>query len=499
MRTDWPHVDLLTHRVQVTPDRTALLDVHDGSLRAAAELHDRASGLAGALESIVEPGDRVALLLETSPRFVEVYWAIRRLGGTVVPLNVQRSTTQLQTQLDELEPRLLLCQESSEATAVSLNHDQIRSIDVPQHDDVRTLSKTQAQTPPAPADNDDVAVILFTSGTTGQPKGVPLTVGNMLWSAIGSALRLGVSPSDRWLCCIPMYHTGGLAPIVRAVVYGSTLSVQREFDATETARYIESHGITGVSLVPTMLRRLLSAGWAPPDHLQTVLLGGAPAGEELLAEALAAGVPVAPTYGLTEAASQVATARPGSVRSHPGSVGPPLLTTTLTVVDEDGDPVPDGESGELVVSGPTVTPGYLSEDRNASAFGEHGLHTGDLGRRDTTGRLWIEGRLDDRITTGGEIVEPSVVVDVLEQHPGVDRAAVVGIPDPEWGERVAAQITLREDATVSEDDLIEHCKSSLADFEVPRTWSIVERLPRTPSGTVDRDAVKSALSGEGQV
>lgn len=499
MSRDWPRVDLLTHRAQNSLDRPALLDVHHGSHRTAGELHERASGLAGALKPTVEPGDRVALLLGTSPRFVELYWAIRRLGGTVVPLNVQRASSQLQTQLQASEASLLICEEDSEATAVGLSEECVLSIDEPHHDDVDILSRTQAEPASAASGQDSIAVVLFTSGTTGNPKGVPLTVGNIVWSAIGSALRLGVSASDRWLCCIPMYHTGGLAPIVRTVVYGSTLAVQRTFDATATARYIESHGITGVSLIPTMLHRLLSAGWDPPDHLETVLLGGAPAGAELLEDALATGVPVAPTYGLTEAASQVATARPATVREHPESVGPPLLTTDVTIVDDEGNPVRDGELGELVVSGPTVTSGYLDQARNASAFGQHGLHTGDLGKRDETGRLWIRGRLDDRINTGGEIVQPNIVIEVLERHPAVERATVVGIPDPEWGERVAALVTLIEEATVTEAELVEHCRASLADFEVPRTLRIVERLPRTPSGTVDREAVTNVLSDEGQV
>jgi O-succinylbenzoic acid--CoA ligase len=252
--------------------------------------------------------------------------------------------------------------------------------------------------------------------------------------------------------------------------------------------------VTGVSLVPTMLRRLLDAGWRPPERLRFVLLGGAPTPEDLVARCERLGVPVHPTYGMTETASQVATATPEQAFEHGDTVGQPLVFTDVTVVDE-GEPCDPGEHGELVVDGPTVTPGYLDDDRTAAAFGDAGLHTGDVGYRDADGRLWVLGRLDDTVVTGGENVHPGEVADAVREHPAVADAAVVGLADDEWGERVAALVVPDEAVAADLDvDLVEaRCRERLAPFKVPKTWGVADALPRTASGTVDREAVRERL------
>jgi O-succinylbenzoic acid--CoA ligase len=243
-----------------------------------------------------------------------------------------------------------------------------------------------------------------------------------------------------------------------------------------------------------MLVRLLDAGWTPPASLRFVLLGGAPASEELLERALDRGVPVYPTYGATETASQVATATPADVRAHPETVGRPLRRTDVSVLDADGSAASTGERGEVVVSGPTVTPGYLDSDQTAAAFDDAGFHTGDVGYRDEAGRLWVVGRLDDRIVTGGENVHPADVADALTALPGVADAAVVGLPDEEWGERVATLVVPvdRTDPPTAEA-LRSALRGEIADFAVPKTVAVADELPRTASGTVDRAAVRERL------
>jgi O-succinylbenzoic acid--CoA ligase len=400
----------------------------------------------------------------------------------------------LAAQAARTERDALICGSETEATATEVFDGPLASVDAAEAVDVPTLDEFEGPSvEPATLTPDTEQLVMFTSGTTGRPKGVRLTVGNLVASATASAFRLGVSPGDRWLCCLPTYHMGGLAPVVRSALYGSPVVIQREFDAAGTAEILDEYGITGVPLVPTMLSRLLDAGWEPSETLRFVLLGGAPASDDLLARCRDRDVPACPTYGMTETASQIATATPEQAGAHRGTVGQPLVNTTVTVVDEDGAPVEPGQTGEIVVSGPTVTPGYLDTEITEEAFGPDGLHTGDVGSRDEDGRLWVHNRVDDRIVTGGENVDPGEVVSVLQAHPEIHEAAVVGLDDPEWGERVAALVVPADDEVPAADDIESHCRERLAGFKLPRTVAFADELPRTASGTVDRQGVRSRL------
>ncbi|MFC6726302.1 AMP-binding protein, partial [Halobium palmae] len=293
------------------------------------------------------------------------------------------------------------------------------SVDDPADDSERGSVERLADATPGPVepyewDRSDPLALVFTSGTTGSPKAVTMTMENVLSSAVASAFRLGVTPEDRWLVVLSLYHMGGLAPLYRSVLYGTTVVLREEFDPGATADDVGAHDVTGVSLVPTMLERMLDSRGTLAGSLRFVLLGGAPASENLIRRCRDYSVPVHPTYGMTETASQISTALPEEAFDHPGTVGRPLLWTDLTVVDDDGEPVDVGEPGELVVSGPTVTPGYYGDDEaTAVAFGPHGLHTGDVGYVDDDGRVYVRNRLDDRILSGGENVDPGEVVDAL--------------------------------------------------------------------------------------
>ena len=515
----WPTRDLLTHRVAATPERPALVDTADGRSWTYGELDRVVDEMAAALG----PGGPVGTVLETRVAFVTLVHAAMRTGRTLVPLNVQLPTETLTDQARRAGVDLLVCGRDTERVAREVAPGPVASVDPPEGEGVDRVSPgTSARSEPGAGDEldpeaedgldpeaeggldpeaeatsespplspADTAVLMFTSGTTGTPKGVRLTVGNLVWSAVASAFRLGVSPGNRWLCCLPMYHMGGLAPALRCALYGTSLAIQAGFDAERTAEVVEAYGITGVSLVPAQLGRLLDAGWEPPAAFGTVLLGGAPAGRNLLDRARDQGVPVYPTYGTTETASQVATATPAQAAEHPGTVGQPLAVTDVTVL-ADGEPAGPGEVGELVVSGPTVTPGYLDAERTAEAVGQYGFHTGDLGYRDGAGRLWVEGRVDDAITTGGETVYPTTVADTLREHSEVRDAAVVGLPDKEWGERVAALVV--PDGDIDPEELREFCRGRVADYAVPKTVGVAEIIPRTASGTVDREAVRERL------
>jgi O-succinylbenzoic acid--CoA ligase len=509
-RGSWPTRDLLSHRAAATPDRTALVDTGDGTAWTYRQL-DR---VVDRMAAILGSGGPVGTLLDTRIAFVTLVHAAMRTRRTLVPLNTELPTEQLADQARRADVDLLVCGQDTEGAAREVAPGPVASVDPADSGNVDRLAPEAgagtdpdpepADRDPAPLSPSGTAVVMFTSGTTGTPKGVRLTVGNLVWSAVASAFRLGVAPGDRWLCCLPMYHMGGLAPTLRSALYGTSLAIQSGFDAERTAEVIAEYDVTGVSLVPTQLRRLLDTGWEPPAAFETVLLGGAPAGEDLLDRARDRGVPVYPTYGTTETTSQVATATPAQAAEHPGTVGQPLAVTGVTVL-ANGEPAAPGEVGELVVDGPTVTPGYLDDDRTAEAVGSRGFHTGDLGYRDEAGRLWVEGRVDDAITTGGETVYPATVVDALREHPGVADAAVVGLPDEEWGERVAALVVPADPGgdgregdgfAPTPEELREFCRGQVAGYAVPKTIGLADGLPRTASGTVDRGAVRERLRSE---
>ena len=309
---------------------------------------------------------------------------------------------------------------------------------------------------PAPIDLDATAVLLHTSGTTAAPRPVELTFGNLLWSALGSAAALGSRPGDRWLSALPLSHVGGLSVLVRSAIQGTTALVHPGWDTEHVARALRADEVTLVSLVPTTLARLLDAGLRSPPALRWALLGGGPMSDELLERARAAAIPVAPTYGLTEAASQVTTN------------GAPLFCTRVELAADN----------EVLVSGPTVAP----------AAGPL-LRTGDLGIWDADGALRITGRKADTIISGGENVAPAEVEAVLEGHPAVSEAAVYGRPDPEWGEAVVATVVARPGATPTEDELRAFCAGRLAAFKVPKAIAFADALPRTPAGKLLRRAL----------
>jgi O-succinylbenzoic acid--CoA ligase len=309
--------------------------------------------------------------------------------------------------------------------------------------------------------------VIHTSGTTSAPRPVRLTYGNFLWSALGSGVALGVDPDERWLCALPLAHVGGLSILLRSAIFAATVVIQERFETESALVALREQQITLVSLVATTLARLLDAGLREPPALRWALTGGGPIPAALMERARAAGVPVAQTYGLTEACSQVSTN------------GPPLFCTRVRI---------DPGSGEILVAGPTVAP--------AAAAADGWLHTGDLGRLDADGFLSVSGRAAETIVSGGENVAPSEVEAVLESHPDVLEAAVVGREDERWGEAVSAIVVLRAEPAPSgqglpaggvEAELRAHCAQRLAPFKVPKSVALrTAPLPRTRSGKLLR-------------
>jgi O-succinylbenzoic acid--CoA ligase len=488
--------DVLARRVQVSPNATALIET-GGREWSYRDLDERVERTAGRLAALGLSGAHLGCLLETRPTTVVLVHAAARLGCVLVPLNTRLTSAELDGRVERADLAALVCGADTAATAVELSTEiPVASVDDADRPGVTGLDNVSpARFTPAEHDIDEPALMLSTSGTTGEPKLVVLTMQNVLSSAVASAFRLGVTSDDRWLDPLAVYHMGGLAPIVRSALYGTAVVVTGGFDAEATLGALDRFDCTGISLVPTMLRRLLDAG-SLSDSLRFVLLGGAPASEGLIERCGERGVPVHPTYGMTETASQVATARPDEAFAHTGTVGRPLFGTDLTVLDSEGNGVETGETGELVVSGPTVCAGYYGDsEATAQAFSEHGFHTGDVGHRDADGRLWVTGRRDEMISTGGELVAPTEVASALRSHPSIDAASVVGLADPEWGERVGALVV----GDIADAEAVRvHCRERLAGFKIPRTIVFADELPRTASGTVERNAVRAQLSEFGE-
>jgi len=502
--------DWLQARTQTSPHAPAL--IYGEERWDYAELNRRTNALAAHLTAQgVQAGQRVAALLPNSPLYVCLIHAVARLGAVLVPLNGRLTHSELTWQIEQAGCHWLVTDEE-----LSIVNCQLLIV----NEALLDTEVTPFTIHHSPFTIHNYQAILFTSGTSGRPKAVPLTFANHFYSAMSSAYRIGTLPHDLWLSCLPLYHVGGLAVIFRSCLYGTAVDLHPRFNLEAINQSLDNNPITLISLVPTMLYRLLQSRSHWPASLRLVLLGGAAAEPELIEQANAlprsvSGIRysvssdrspekhtqftihnsqftiplVAPTYGLTEASSQVATMLPEAAARKPGSVGKPLLFTRVKIVGEQGQECPPGTVGEIVVSGPTVMSGYLSEADLTGLVNLSGLATGDMGYLDEEGDLWVVQRRSDLIVSGGENVYPAEVEAVLRGLTGVTAVAVVGIPHPEWGQQVAAAVVLHEDSRLTETELIAFCRERLAGYKLPRQIRFVAELPQTASGKIARTAV----------
>lgn len=393
----------------------------------------------------VRPGDRVAIALPAGLDFASALHGCMLLGAVAVPIDLRLSARERET----------IAAGSAALIDAPLRSEQASGVDTRAGESHHDL--------------DAPALVIHTSGTSSAPKPVELTYGNLLWSALGSAVALGLDRRERWLCALPLSHVGGLSILVRSAIYGTTAVVHERFETDRVLHALRDEDITLVSLVATTLARLLDAGLEHSPALRCALTGGGPIPAALVDRATAAGIPVSMTYGLTESCSQVTTTPVAAIAQGDLGAGPPLFCTRVRTE-------PDGE---ILVAGPTVAPGALA--------GDGWLHTGDLGSFDERGGLWITGRKADTIVSGGENIAPSEVEAVLEAHPAVLEAAVVARPDEQWGEAVTAIVVTRPEHTADAETLRAHCAATLAPYKVPKRVELhTEPLPRTRSGKLLR-------------
>jgi O-succinylbenzoic acid--CoA ligase len=448
--------DWLRQRAAVTPERRAL--VAGARSWTFAELDAVVDDAVAGLD--VHAGQRVAIRGGNGAGFVVAVHALMRLGAVIVPINTRLAEPEVAWQLTDAEVSRVLRDDDLDAL---LEPPALRQADT----NAGRAFDLQAW-----------HSIVYTSGTTGRPKGAILTYGNHWWSAVASALNLGLLPDDTWLVCLPFFHVGGLSILLRSAICGMTAIVQPRFDAAEVNQAIEEHGVSIVSVVSTMLERMLTerGGRSYPPSLRCVLLGGGPAPLPLLERASSAGVPVVQTYGLTETASQVVTLAPEDALARLGSAGKPLMGSEIRV----------SADGEIWVNGPSVSPGYVNHPPR-----DGWLQTGDLGRLDADGYLYVLDRRDDLIVSGGENVYPAEVEAALLAHPAVAEAGVVGVPDAEWGRRVTGVVVMRTGVTATADELIAFCRRRLAAYKVPRAIEFQTALPRNAAGKLLRRELRT--------
>ncbi|KOF08960.1 O-succinylbenzoic acid--CoA ligase [Planococcus glaciei] len=444
------------------------------------EINEIALEYAGKLAALgVRQESRVAILAKSNPEFVFVMYGCLHVGCEMVMLNERLAAPELAYQIDDSKAEFVLADDELQGKVADRNPVLFSAIretiparfDIqPQWDKERTIS------------------IMYTSGTTGNPKGVRQTAENHFSSAVSSALNIGISPEDVWLCSVPLFHISGFSILMRSLIYGMGVRLYEKFDAKRSAEEICNGTVTHMSLVGVMLERVLSnveeASMNASPRFKAILAGGGPIPVAYIQRAERCGIPVLQTYGMTETSSQTTTLQSADAERKIGSSGKPLFLYQVKI-EGTGQP---GEKGEILIQGPQVTPGYIGKfsDRNVKEDGW--LHTGDIGYMDEEGFLFVIDRRSDLIVSGGENIYPAEIEKVLLAHPAVREAGVCGVTDAQWGEIPAAFVVLN--APAEAEELIDYCKDQIASYKVPKRLSFVEALPRNASNKLLRRELK---------
>jgi len=487
---------VLEHHAARTPDKP--LAVCGPVTVSYAGMAERASMLAAGLhERGVAAGDVVGLLSYNCTEFLEAVFAANYLGAIAMPINWRLAAPEVRYILEHSDARALVCDDAlvglagDAAAGMALIRGCISAAPPDGWPALAELRAASGAPPRAPAAGDDVHRLMYTSGTTGRPKGVMITHANLAWKNLAHLVEFGFTGNDLGLACGPLYHVGALDLTTTSLIAaGATTIIHRTFDAADVVDELERSRVTTVWLAPAMVNAVLALPGIDQRDLTSVrlVING---GEKMpvpLIERLQWVFPsawFADAYGLTETVSGDTFLDRDSIVTKLGSVGRPCLHLELDIWDEQGKPLPAGERGEVVLRGPKVFKGYWRDpEATAKAFAGGWFHTGDIGVRDEDGYLFIVDRLKDMIVSGGENIASSEVERVLYEHASVVEAAVVGRPDERWGEVPVAYVAVRPGTTVTAGELVAHCRAGLARFKVPKDVVFVDALPRNPSGKV---------------
>ena len=508
MHSDMSWFGVLEHHARRTPDKP--IAVFGDDVVTYQGMVDWAAALAAGLAARgVGAGDVVGLLSYNNIEFLATIFAANALGAIAMPVNWRLAAPELRFILEHSEARALVCDDelidlANEATN-DLDGDLVRvcistepRAGWEQFSDLGTEPTHSAR---AQVHGDDIHRLMYTSGTTGRPKGVMLTHANLAWKNYAHITEFGFTSADIGLACGPLYHVGALDLITTTMIaVGATTIIHRVFDAARVVDEIERSRVTCVWTAPAMVRAILDVPGIEDRDLSSVRLIIA-GGEKMpipFIERLRRTFPsawFADAYGLTETVSGDTFLDRESTVSKLGSVGRPCLYLELDIWDEHGSSMPAGERGEVVLRGPKVFKGYWHDpDATNTAFKGGWFHTGDIGVRDADGYVYIVDRLKDMIVSGGENIASSEVERVLYEHESVVEVAVVGRPDDRWGEVPVAYVVATAEATTTPEELIEHCRGQLAKFKVPKAVVFIDELPRNPSGKILKRELRDQIS-----
>ncbi|MEA2491985.1 MAG: fatty-acyl-CoA synthase, partial [Acidobacteriota bacterium] len=446
-----------------------------------AQLNERAERAAATLQSLgIEPGDRFGLLAHNCPEFLEYFFAAGKIGAIVVPLSTRATAHELSHIVADCGMKLLLHGDEFRELAAQLD---VKVAGLRGHEVSSSNPVTQQ-----PSNPDETYCLLYTSGTTGKPKGVMIPKRQLYWNGYNTAVNWGLREDDVSPVFTPLYHAGGLAAfLIPIFCVGGTVVLHRTFDATEVWRTIERERCTVILGVPTIWKLLMDApefATADLSHVRWLISGGAPLPQYLIAAYQQRGVVFKQGYGMTEVGVNCFTMTVEDSYRKPGSIGRPMLFTEVRLVDGDGREVPTGEIGEMWIRGPHVSNGYWNnEEATRATYDEDGwLHTGDLARRDDEGFFTIAGRRKEMFISGGVNVYPAEIEAELVSHPAVSDAAVVAVPDETWGEVAVAYVV----GSASAEELATYLTTRIAKYKVPRRFVFMDALPRTPYGKVQK-------------
>lgn len=497
------------------PKRVALIDGNTERAWNYQELEQRSNALADVLrkQEGVRPGDRVALLAWNSPHFIELVLAVAKLGAVLVPINFRLGPEEVRYILQDAAPALLFAspQAVEVAQAAAEGSTVRRIVEIPsaqqradavasEYEDWVAMGETRRFE--VAVTQDQVATLMYTSGTTGFPKGAMITHGNHLWNAIGSTrMGGGLTPRDRALTTAPLFHIGALGIFTLPLLFlGGSTVILESFDPGLWLDAVERHRPTRAFCVPAMWAAIHASGLQGRDlsSLEHTISGGAPCPVVLLEALRAEGLNFTEGFGLTETAPSASALATEDVITHAGSIGKPLPHVDFRIVDEQGQDVPVGRAGELLIRGPNVFVGYWQKpEATAEALRGGWFHSGDLARCDAEGYYYIVDRKKDMVISGGENVYPAEVEQALFRHPAIADVAVVGVPDPQWGETVAAVAVLKPEADLSAQELIDWARERLAHFKCPRRVDFVDALPRTATGKVLKRELRKRWAADG--